>query len=313
MTTISASTFDADGSPASNSATSGAGGAIYNDENSVSLTDDTFTGDTVASSTALSPGSGGAVYNDTGGIMTATGITSTGNTAQAGAGGVDNEGVASLGESILAGDIGAGAPAECNPNGQPITSDGYNVATDSTCDLTGTDDQQDVTLASLGLGGLAAHGGPTQTIAIAASSVAANVASSSSCPENLDQRGQPRPSSDPVAAEPGVGCDAGAYQLQPPTNRVLPKISGHAVVGKTLKTTTGRWSSPDGTPTFSYQWVLCTSPSNCPAITGATSSTYQVQSGDQGLTITVDVTATAPDGEWTEAADLPVGPVAGRP
>jgi uncharacterized protein YkwD len=61
-----------------------------------------------------------------------------------------------------------------------------------------------------------------------------------------------------------------------------PKITGTAKVGKTLKVTTGTWTS--GT-TLKRQWYA-----NGVAIRGATGASYKVTSGTVGKTITVKVT-----------------------
>jgi len=75
-----------------------------------------------------------------------------------------------------------------------------------------------------------------------------------------------------------------------PVNTALPVISGTATQGQTLSTTNGSWTqSPT---TYTYQWQRCDSAgNNCSPITGATSKTYVLQSGDVGSTIRAVVTA----------------------
>ena len=69
-----------------------------------------------------------------------------------------------------------------------------------------------------------------------------------------------------------------------PANTTAPAITGTAKAGKTLTGTPGTWSNnPSG---YSYQWSRDGTP-----IQGATSSTYQVQTSDEGLQITVAVSA----------------------
>jgi hypothetical protein len=75
-----------------------------------------------------------------------------------------------------------------------------------------------------------------------------------------------------------------------PVNVVAPAITGTATVGSTLTTSDGTWTGAPA-PTFSYQWQRVTTD-----ISGATSSTYVVQSADGGSTIRCVVTATNPLG-----------------
>jgi hypothetical protein len=71
-----------------------------------------------------------------------------------------------------------------------------------------------------------------------------------------------------------------------PVNTVAPVISGTAVVGQTLSSTTGTWT---GTPTitYAYQWKR-----NGSNIASATSSTYTLVQADATFAITCAVTAT---------------------
>jgi hypothetical protein len=73
-----------------------------------------------------------------------------------------------------------------------------------------------------------------------------------------------------------------------PLNLAVPSISGTQDVGSSLSSSTGTWS---GTPpiTFAYQWKRAGSD-----ISGATSSSYTLQSADAGTVITCTVTATNP-------------------
>jgi large repetitive protein len=74
-----------------------------------------------------------------------------------------------------------------------------------------------------------------------------------------------------------------------PSNTALPSISGQAVQGQTLATSNGAWTR---NPTsYGYQWQDCTG-SACSDISGATSSSYTLQSSDVGDTIDVVVRAT---------------------
>ena len=74
-----------------------------------------------------------------------------------------------------------------------------------------------------------------------------------------------------------------------PTNAAAPQISGTTTQGDSLTTTNGSWT---GSPTsYTYQWQHCASGS-CSNITGATTSSYTLGSGDVGDTIDVIVKAT---------------------
>jgi hypothetical protein len=85
-------------------------------------------------------------------------------------------------------------------------------------------------------------------------------------------------------------------QPTPPVNTAEPALSGSAVVGTTLTTTTGTWSGA-GVITYAYQWVRCgvdgglPDGSNCPSIAGATSSSYTLTGDDLGHRLRAQVTA----------------------
>ncbi len=90
--------------------------------------------------------------------------------------------------------------------------------------------------------------------------------------------------------------------LNPPVNSGLPLISGTAVVGGSLSTTTGTWSD---SPTFTYQWRQCDSAGdNCSNISGANANSYSPVSGDLGHKLRAVVTATNGDGS-TPATSAP--------
>jgi len=83
-----------------------------------------------------------------------------------------------------------------------LASDGNNVGTDGTCNLTAAGDRPNT---PAGLGPLASNGGPTATHALLAGSAAIDAAGLS-CPA-VDQRGVARPQ--------GPACDAGAFEKTP--------------------------------------------------------------------------------------------------
>ena len=78
----------------------------------------------------------------------------------------------------------------------------------------------------------------------------------------------------------------------PTTPPVPPAISGSAVEGQTLTSSTGDWNFSQ-TPTYTYQWRRCDAAgANCVDIAGATASTRLVTPADIGSTLRVVVTAT---------------------
>lgn len=85
--------------------------------------------------------------------------------------------------------------------------------------------------------------------------------------------------------------DAATVGAAPPTNGVLPTISGSAVVGQTLLAGNGSWS---GHPSaYAYQWRRCDAVGvNCADVSGATSSSYTVVDADVGSRLRILVTAT---------------------
>ena len=76
-----------------------------------------------------------------------------------------------------------------------------------------------------------------------------------------------------------------------PVNTTLPLISGSALVGHTVQSSTGAWSGV--TTTFGYQWSRCnTNGTSCANITGATGQSYGIGTVDAGNALRVSVTAT---------------------
>jgi hypothetical protein len=145
------------------------------------------------------------------------------------------------GNSIIAGNTaGGGTSPDClDENGSGnVTDQGHNIVGDAIgCGLTGATGDQ---LGSSGspidpqLGPLANNGGPTETMALQATSPATGKADPSSC-GTTDQRGFS------IAHDGDAGCDVGAYELlQPPTDTgAKPAISGTHRVGSLLTCTTG--------------------------------------------------------------------------
>lgn len=97
----------------------------------------------------------------------------------------------------------------------------------------------------------------------------------------------------------------GGGGIPAPENTVAPVVSGSETQGSTLSVTTGTWENADS---FAYQWVNNTDGD----ISGATSSTYVLQSSDLGDTIKCRVTATGPGGE-TSADSNTTGTIGAAP
>ena len=155
----------------------GTGGAIYT-QSSVTVTNSTFS----SNSSAL----GGAVFTVDGGITeliasTVTANTSTGDTTTD-SGSLDND---QGGQIILRQTIVANQTEGADCFGT-MTSDDYNLDSDSTCNLTGVNDHPG---EDPDLGPLADNGGPTPTHLPNAGSPVIDSAGLN-CPE-VDQRGRP--------------------------------------------------------------------------------------------------------------------------
>jgi hypothetical protein len=96
-------------------------------------------------------------------------------------------------------------------------------------------------------------------------------------------------SSQPQLSPPVGPIDLPA-ELEPPRNIYNPELSGYPVVGSTLTSSNGIWSSIT-TPTYARQWFR-----NGVPIAGATSSTYVLTVADLGAVISCEVTASNANG-----------------
>jgi predicted outer membrane repeat protein len=228
--TLSDSTVDG------NQAVGGSGGGIWNVLGTIQLVNATISNNTA-------DGNGGGILNDTGAVCCASGtngfatnVTIARNTAGGSGGGVyTTSGLTIFASSTIADNSGVGVYNDDTSfaftellatllarNGTncvgTIASDGYNLDTGASCALAGTGDQQNVGDANVGLGTLAANGGPTQgsstlsapmmTQALDRTSPAVD-AGGPTCPAT-DERGVARPqdgNQDGIAA-----CDIGAFE-----------------------------------------------------------------------------------------------------
>jgi RHS repeat-associated protein len=96
-----------------------------------------------------------------------------------------------------------------------------------------------------------------------------------------------------------------------PVDTAPATISGEILTGQTLTASTGTWSALPAA-SYTYQWQDCNSTgSSCSNISGATSATHTLATGDEGHTLKVIVTATNADGSATstsQATELGAAP-----
>jgi len=147
---------------------------------------------------------GGGIYNI--GTLKINNSTVSGNRSDNGGGIFSSDGgTATLQNGIVANNSGG------NCSGT-MTSNGYNLSSDSTCSFNSTGDLNNTDPK---LGQLGNYGGPTQTIPLLSGSPAIDAGNPSGCTDGnghllkTDQRGKPRPDK-----EDKSGCDMGAYERQ---------------------------------------------------------------------------------------------------
>jgi len=173
----------------------------------------TVNNSTLAENTAYGDDCGGGGiangYPNQGGTATINNSTLSGNNAPGcgNAGGVDvSSGTVTLQNSIVANSTYGG---NCSPG---VTSDGYNLSSDDTCNFNGPGDVNNTNPELQPLGN---YGGPTQTMAIFAGSPAIDAGNPNGCTDGnghllkTDQRGYPRP-----GPYDHHGCDMGAFENQ---------------------------------------------------------------------------------------------------
>jgi CSLREA domain-containing protein len=217
----------------------GLGGAIYNDSNAgLTLNNCTIVNNTAAGgvgANGTNSGGGGAGGQAVGGIFNANGMTVTNTTITANSGfggagghGTFTNGAAGKGVGGIHAESGTSTVRNSliarntrNRTGGPdadgtFVSGGFNLVGTSSggtgftnaTDLTGTN----AALLNPLLGPVQNNGGPTDTMALLTDSPALEHGSSFGL--TTDQRGDPRPSNDPVVgnASGGDGSDIGAYE-----------------------------------------------------------------------------------------------------
>jgi hypothetical protein len=173
-------------------------GGILNDSTACVINNSTLSGNSAGVI-------GGGIESPSGSELTVNNSTFSGNIA--GAGGAISSYLSPviLQNTIVANNKGG------NCNGT-MTSDGYNLSSDGSCNFNGPGDLSNTDPK---LGQLGNHGGPTQTIPLRAGSPAIDAGNPNGCTDGhghllkTDQRGKPRPDH-----EDTLGCDMGAYERQ---------------------------------------------------------------------------------------------------
>jgi hypothetical protein len=189
----------------------GKGGGIYS-AGSLTLNNSTLSGN----SAGTDPGVyrmcdlayGGGIYSQSA-TLTINNSTLNGNKA-VNCNGL-GEGGGIYGNVTLQNTIVANSPYGGNCYGT-MTSKGYNLSSDNTCNFDSTGDLNNTNPI---LGQLGNYGGPTQTIPLLTGSVAIDAGNPQGCTDGqghllrTDQRGKPRPDKEDTG-----GCDMGAFERQ---------------------------------------------------------------------------------------------------
>lgn len=173
----------------SNNSSGGNGGAIYTANSALDVQNSTFFANSAT-------GSGGGLYNNT--IAFVRHSTFSGNSAPGGGGAIASDNAIEIYNSILANS--AGGVDDCLNDGGTVDKNVNNLI-----EATATCGTPLLTSDPL-LAPLANNGGPTQTMALPASSPAIDTGDDDSC-LSFDQRGISRPQ--------GLHCDLGAYEATP--------------------------------------------------------------------------------------------------
>lgn len=219
------STMTITGSTVSGNGSGGEGGGGIGNFGTLVVRNSTISGNS-------STGTGGGGIGNQEGILDIDASTITDNsvTGPLGGGGLGNAGTLTLKNSI----VGAnGAGGDCI-NLATFTADGLNFDTDGSCAALDASFTQ-VTPAELALGALADNGGPTQTHALLAGSVAIDALGDctqigGALPLDTDQRGSSRlqdGDDDGMAA-----CDAGAFEVQ---NLDILVVDGTCTLGDAIE------------------------------------------------------------------------------
>ena len=187
------------------------GGGIYN-KGTLTLNNSTLSGNSaigLRGPVCFSLAEGGGIYVQSGTLTQVNNSTLSGNSA------VNCDGVGSGGGIWGNGTLQNTIVANSTNGGNCdfiITSNGFNLSSDNTCNFNNTGDLNNTDPK---LGPLQNNGGQTQTQALLSGSPAIDAGNPSGCTDGsghllkTDQRGAPRPDK-----EDSSGCDMGAYERQ---------------------------------------------------------------------------------------------------
>jgi hypothetical protein len=182
-----------------NIVTSGRGGGIYVGWPATL----TLTNSTVSNNSAPQDSGGGIFNADT---VKLIGATVSGNTAADGSGIHNSANISATVTMTIQDTLVEGA---CGGPGA-VVSEAHNIESPGdTCGFSRSTDHVNINAEDLKLEPLQDNGGPTETHALGAGSIAIDVIPGDLCEADKDQRGRPRPETD------GGMCDVGAFEVQP--------------------------------------------------------------------------------------------------
>lgn len=228
-TTLTRTTVSGNAASESGASTISDGGGILQFKGSLTLVNSTIAANTAAGEASEG---GGVEVEETTLETTNTTIASNVASGPKGLGGnllVTRESTVKPQNTIVAGGTAAAGPNCAVMPKSAIQSQGHNLDSLNDCGFTAAGD---IVNTDPLLGPLADNGGITQTMALAPSSPANDVAASAACPPT-DQRGALRPA--------GAGCDIGAFELATPSATSGPA----SAVATTSATLNGLGANPD--------------------------------------------------------------------
>lgn len=295
------------------------GGGLFQLAGSLALTNSTISTNRVGCS-ACGPGSspvtgaGGGLYL-LGELVSATVVNTTiaDNTSTGTGAGIEVEGTAraTLASTLFANNQAAGGTRQSCSTGSPvapgaITSSGYNLDDDSTCQLIQPGDKSGITDAGIEVLALNAPGS-TETHALEPLSPAIDAGSPSCPPPANDQRGMQRPLDGPDSGSTAT-CDIGAYELKALPSLTLEPANSNGEIGLSHSVTaTLRDSDNNPIPQVTVRFTVGGANQANAAITtdsaGRAVFTYTAtNTGTDNISATGDL-----NGNGTRDGDEPIG------